>query len=57
MIKTTDGRNQQTDNNSQEQARKDRAGGEHESSHDHMAREQASTGEGAGGGAKQKQDH
>ena len=30
---------------------------EHKSSHDHMSREKAGSHEGAGGGAKQKQNH
>jgi hypothetical protein len=33
------------------------AGVTEHSSHDHMSREKASTHEGAGGGAKQKEDH
>ena len=34
-----------------------RAGKADESSHDHMSREKAGKDEGAGGGAKQKQNH
>jgi hypothetical protein len=42
---------------SEEDLAKQRAGADDKSSHDHMSRERASTGEGAGGGAKQKQNH
>ena len=45
------------DHMSEEDLAKQRAGDEHKSSHDHMSREKASTNEGAGGGAKQKQNH
>jgi hypothetical protein len=55
--KTTDSDNKPTDNKSEEQTTKDQAGAEHKSSHDAMSRERASTREGAGGGAKQKQNH
>lgn len=42
---------------SEEQLTKERAGVKDKSSHDHMSRERASTGKGAGGGAKQKTHH
>jgi hypothetical protein len=45
------------DHMSEEDLAKQRAGADDKSSHDHMSRERASTGEGAGGGAKQKQNH
>ena len=45
------------DHMSEEDLAKQRAGAEDKSSHDHMSREKASTNEGAGGGAKQKQNH
>lgn len=55
QTKTTD--SQRTDNKSEEEILKEKAGVEHKSSHDDMSRERASTHEGAGGGAKQKQNH
>jgi hypothetical protein len=36
---------------------KDKAGQSEQSSHDHMSREKAGKDDGAGGGAKQKQNH
>jgi len=57
QTKTTDSENQRTDNKSEEETMKEKAGVEHKSSHDGMSRERASTHEGAGGGAKQKQNH
>ena len=42
---------------SEADAAKRRAGKADESSHDHMSREKAGKNDGAGGGAKQKQNH
>jgi hypothetical protein len=42
---------------SEAEAAKRRAGKPEQSSHDHMSREKAGKNEGAGGGAKQKQNH
>jgi hypothetical protein len=55
--KSTGQQNKQSDNLSEEDLAKQRAGKTDKSSHDHKSRERASTGEGAGGGAKQKQNH
>ncbi|MBD8532126.1 MULTISPECIES: hypothetical protein [unclassified Massilia] len=55
--KANDTGSKQSDRMSEEDLAKQRAGKEDKSSHDHMSRERASTGEGAGGGAKQKQNH
>lgn len=55
--KANDTQSKQSDHMSEEDLAKQRAGKEHKSSHDHMSREKASTHEGAGGGAKQKQNH
>ncbi|MET0982702.1 MAG: hypothetical protein ABWY02_11410 [Telluria sp.] len=55
--KTNDANGKQSGNLSEEELAKQRAGAEHKSSHDHMSRERASDNEGAGGGAKQKQNH
>jgi hypothetical protein len=56
--KSTDTQNQQSAHESEEEAAKKRAGVNTEkSSHDHMSREKAGKDEGAGGGAKQKQNH
>ncbi len=56
--KSTGTQNKQSDNNlSEEDLAKQRAGKEHKSSHDAKSRVRARTGEGAGGGAKQKQNH
>jgi hypothetical protein len=57
QTKTNDSDNQSTDNKSEEETTKEQAGVEHKSSHDGMSRERASDHEGAGGGAKQKQNH
>ena len=47
--------NQQSDNRSEEEMAKQRAGqNTDKSSHDHMSNVKAGKGEGAGGGAKQK---
>jgi hypothetical protein len=46
--------NKQSDNMSEEDLAKQRAGKTDKSSHDHMSRQKAGKGEGAGGGAKQK---
>ncbi|MCA1246298.1 hypothetical protein [Massilia sp. MS-15] len=46
--------NKQSDNRSEEDLAKQRAGKDEKSSHDHMSRVKAGKGEGAGGGAKQK---
>jgi hypothetical protein len=48
---------QSTTPKSEEDLAKERAGVSDKSSHDHMSRERASTDKGAGGGAKQKQNH
>ncbi|KQQ89105.1 hypothetical protein [Massilia sp. Leaf139] len=55
--KANDTQSKQSDRMSEEDLAKQRAGKQDKSSHDHMSRERASTGEGAGGGAKQKQNH
>lgn len=55
--KTTDNQNQQSGNLSEEELAKQRAGQVEKSSHDHTSRTKAGTDEGAGGGAKQKQQH
>jgi hypothetical protein len=55
--KTSNTQGNPSDHKSEEDLAKERAGAEHKSSHDHMSREKASTNEGAGGGAKQKQNH
>lgn len=55
--KTNDSEGKQTGNLSEEEMAKQRAGIQDKSSHDHMSRERASDDEGAGGGAKQKQNH
>lgn len=56
--KSTDTQNQQSAHESEDEAAKKRAGVNTEkSSHDHMSREKAGKDEGAGGGAKQKQNH
>ncbi len=49
--------NKQSDNLSEADLQKKRAGKEDKSSHDDKSRVRAGTGEGAGGGAKQKQNH
>lgn len=49
--------NKQSDRLSEEDKAKQAAGKADKSSHDHTSRVKASTGEGAGGGAKQKQNH
>jgi hypothetical protein len=55
--KSSDKQNKQSANMSEEELAKQRAGKEHKSSHDAKSRERAGTHEGAGGGAKQKQNH
>lgn len=57
--KTSDTQNQQSTDphESEAEAAERRAGKPDESSHDHMSREKAGKDEGAGGGAKQKQNH
>ena len=55
--KTSNTQSKPEDHMSEEDLAKQRAGKEDKSSHDHMSREKASTHEGAGGGAKQKQNH
>ncbi len=55
--KASDNQNKQSDRMSEEDKAKQRAGKEDKSSHDHMSREKAGSHEGAGGGAKQKQNH
>jgi hypothetical protein len=53
----TNNQSKPEDHMSEQDLAKQRAGDEHKSSHDHMSREKAGTHEGAGGGAKQKQNH
>ena len=55
--KANDNQSKQSDHMSEEDMAKQRAGKEDKSSHDHMSREKAGSNEGAGGGAKQKQQH
>ena len=55
--KANDNQSKQSDRMSEEDMAKQRAGKEDKSSHDHMSREKAGSHEGAGGGAKQKQNH
>jgi len=55
--KTNDSEGKATGNLSEEEMAKQRAGVQDKSSHDNMSRERASDHEGAGGGAKQKQNH
>lgn len=55
--KTNDADGKQTGNLSEEEMAKQRAGVQDKSSHDHMSRERAKDHEGAGGGAKQKENH
>jgi hypothetical protein len=55
--KSSDTQNRQSDNKSEEDLAKQRAGQTDKSSHNHMDRTKASTGKGAGGGAKQKEQH
>ncbi len=54
---TNNNQSKPSDHMSEEDLAKQRAGDKDKSSHDHMSREKASTNEGAGGGAKQKQQH
>jgi len=49
--------NKQSDNLSEADKAKQAAGKQDKSSHDEKSRVRAGTGEGAGGGAKQKQGH
>ncbi|MFC5511243.1 hypothetical protein ACFPOU_08900 [Massilia jejuensis] len=55
--KANDSASKQSDHMSEEDLAKQRAGTQDKSSHDHMSREKAGSHEGAGGGAKQKQQH
>ncbi len=56
--KSSGTQNKQSDNLSEEEIAKRNAGAKpRKSSHDHMTREIAGKGEGAGGGAKQKEQH
>ena len=55
--KSTDTQNKQSARESEAEAAKKQAGVTDKSSHDHMSREKAGKNEGAGGGAKQKQNH
>jgi hypothetical protein len=55
--KKTDSQHKRTDNKSEDETMKEKAGAEQKSSHDAMSRQRAGTHEGAGGGAKQKQKH
>jgi hypothetical protein len=55
--KSSGNQNRQSEHQSEADVAKERAGKTEKSSHDHMSREKAGTHEGAGGGAKQKQNH
>ena len=55
--KSSGTQNKQSEHMSEEDLAKQRAGKEDKSSHDEKSRVKAGTGEGAGGGAKQKQNH
>jgi hypothetical protein len=55
--KSSGTQNQQSGNKSEADTAKEQAGKTEKSSHDHMSREKAGTHHGAGGGAKQKQNH
>jgi hypothetical protein len=55
--KSSGSQNRQSANESEADLAKKRAGKSDKSSHDHMAREKAGKHVGAGGGAKQKQNH
>ena len=56
--KSTETQNQQADTKTEADVAKENAGqNTDKSSHDHMSREKAGKHEGAGGGAKQKQNH
>lgn len=55
--KSTGQQNQQSSHESEEDKAKREAGVTDKSSHEHMSRERAGSHEGAGGGAKQKQQH
>ena len=56
--KTSDNQNQQSDHKSEEDVAKEKAGvNTDKSSHEHMSRQKAGETGGAGGGAKQKQNH
>jgi hypothetical protein len=55
--KSSGSQNKQSDHRSEEELAKERAGNQDKSSHDAKSRVKAGTGEGAGGGAKQKQNH
>lgn len=56
--KPTDTGTQQADTHTEAEVAKEKAGQDTDkSSHDHMSREKAGKDEGAGGGAKQKQNH
>ena len=54
--KSSGTQNKQSDNQSEQDVAKQRAGKD-KSSHDDTSRVNAETGKGAGGGAKQKQNH
>lgn len=55
--KSSGTQNKQSEHMSEEDLAKQRAGKQDKSSHDNKSRVKAGTGEGAGGGAKQKQNH
>lgn len=55
--KSSGTQNKQSDNQSEQDLAKQRAGKQDKSSHDDKSRVKAETGKGAGGGAKQKQGH
>jgi len=55
--KSSGTQNKQSGNQSEEDLAKQRAGKQDKSSHDSKSRVKAGTGKGAGGGAKQKENH
>jgi hypothetical protein len=55
--KSSGTQNRQSANESEADVAKKRAGKSDKSSHDHMQRQKAGKDSGAGGGAKQKQNH
>lgn len=55
--KSSDTGSKQSDHESEADKARHEAGKTDHSSHDHTARKKAGKGEGAGGGAKQKQNH
>jgi hypothetical protein len=55
--KSSDTQNKQSAHETEADVAKEKAGVHDKSSHDHTSREKAGTHKGAGGGAKQKQNH